>query len=139
MPIVTGTWATVADATELTGVVPSAANLALAQVQIENEIRRVYRVTDADRPEYRWLRIAVAFQAAYVAENPTLFSQAEIVSTGQDGWTITYRDGAPPRRYAPEALAALECLPGSSNVTIRWNSGFQPRAGRRRRVTWRRY
>lgn len=138
MPIVEGTWATAADATELTGAVPSAANMALAQVQIEDAIRRVYRADDAERSEYRWLRIAVAFQGAYVADNPDLFAQAEISATGQDGWSVTFRDGQTSRRYAPEAMAALDNLPGSSNVTIRLNSAFQPR-GRRRRAMWRPY
>lgn len=140
MPIVEGTWATAADSTELTGTVPSAQNLAMAQVQIENRIRRVWRATDADRHEYRWLREAVAWQAAYVAENPTLFGQAEISSTSQDGWSVTFRDDQVPRRYAPEAIAALENLPGAANVTVRINSAFQRRAGRRLgRTRWRRY
>jgi hypothetical protein len=139
VPIVTGTWATVADATELTGLTPSANDLNLAQVMIENRIRRVYRATDSTRSEYRWLQQAVAFQAAFISENPDLFSQAEISSTSQDGWSVTFRDGAIPRRYANEAIQALNNLPGSANVTIRFNSGFQSRGRRRRHgLGWRR-
>jgi hypothetical protein len=141
VPIITGQWATVADATELTGDVPSAQDMVLAQSMIQNRIRRVYRTTDADRPEYVWLRTAVAYQASYVSRNPKLYAQAEIASTGQDGWSISYRDGIAPRSYHPEALNALNCLPGAANVTVRWNSGFQSSGGRRRAGLgrWRRY
>lgn len=141
MPIIEGTWATAADAFELTGRTPTDAQLVMAQAQVENLIRRVYRATDADRSEYRWLREAVAYQAGYVANpaNGALFEQAEITSTSQDGWSVTFKDGAAPRRYAPEALAALDCLPGASNVTVRFNSGFQPRGRRRGRARWRTY
>lgn len=142
MPIVAGTWATTADAFELTGRTPTDAQLAMAQVQIENLLRRVWRANDADRYEYRWLREAVAYQAGYVADpaNASLFEQAEISSTSQDGWSVTFRDGQAPRRYSPSALAALDCLPGAANVTVRVNSGFQPRYGRRRgRARWRVY
>lgn len=142
MPIVTGTWATADDAAELTGRTPTSAQLAMAQVMIENRIRRVYRATDADRSEYRWLREAVGWQAGYIANpaNASLLNSAEISSTGQDGWSVTFREGQAPRRYAPEAIEALNCLPGSQNVTLRVNSGFQG-AGRRRRggARWRRY
>lgn len=142
MPIVTGTWATAADALELTGRTPTDAQLAIAQVMIQNLIRRVYRSSDSARSEYTWLRQAVAWQAGYLADpaNAALVGQAEIASTGQDGWSVSFKDGGPPRRYHPEALQALNCLPGSTNVTIRFNSGFQPRASRRARVgRWRRY
>jgi hypothetical protein len=140
MAIVNGTWATVADSTELTGDVPSAQELALAQIMIQNKIRRVWRASDAARSEYTWLQQAVAFQASHVHRNPDLYAKAEIISTSQDGWSITYKDGAAPRSYHPEAINALNCLPGSTMTTIRFNSGFQPRASRRARVgRWRRY
>lgn len=142
MPIVNGTWASAADALELTGRTPTDAQLAMAQVMIQNRIRRVWRANDADRSEYTWLRQAVAYQAGYIADpaNATLFQQAEISSTSQDGWSVSFRDGAAPRRYAPEALAALDNLPGASNVTVRINSGFQGYGGRRRgRSRWRSY
>lgn len=142
MAIVNGTWATIADSTEVTGDVPSAQDLAIAQLQIENKIRRVWRSTDADRSEYRWLQLAVAFQASYVHRNPDLYASAEIVSTSQDGWSITWKEGQAPRRYHPEAIDALNCLPGAANVTVRFNSGFQGRGGRRYRrhsAAWRRY
>lgn len=142
MPIITGTWATTADAFELTGRTPTAEQLVMAQAQIQNKIRRVYRASDADRSEYTWLRQAVAYQAGYIANpaNAALFEQAEIASTGQDGWSVSFRDGAAARRYAPEALAALDCLPGAANVTVRFNSGFQRRGRHGGRLAgWRRY
>lgn len=141
MPIIQGTWGTVADAVELTGHTPDDATLVMAQAIIQNRIRRVWRATDAARSEYTWLRQAVAHQAGYMADpaNAALFEQAEISSTSQDGWSVTFRDGQVPRRYAPEAIAALECLPGAANVTVRINSGFQPRGRRGRRTRWQAY
>ena len=140
MPIITGTWATAADALELTGRTPSDEQLIMAQAMIEGLIRRVYRANDAARREYTWLQRAVGYQAGYIANpaNATLFQQAEIVSTSQDGWSVTFRDGQAPRRYAPQALDALNNLPGQANTSIRVNSGFQ---GRRRphRARWRVY
>lgn len=142
MTIINGTWATVADSTELTGDIPSAQDLNLAQAMIENKIRRVWRSTDAARSEYRWLQMAVAFQASHVHRNPDLYAQAEMTSTSQDGWSITWKEGQAPRSYHPEAINALNCLPGSANTTVRFNSGFQGRGGRRYRrhgAAWRRY
>jgi hypothetical protein len=141
VPIVTGTWATADDAADLTGRTPTDLQLNAAQIMIENRIRRVYRATDADRSEYRWLREAVAWQAGYLA-NPTnanLLDSAEISSTGQDGWSVTFREGSAPRRYAPEAIEALNCLPGSQNVTLRVNSAFQGAGRRRHGARWRKY
>lgn len=138
MPIIAGTWATVADSTELTGDTPSANDLTLAQSLIEDLARRVYRATDVDTSDYYWLRKAVAYQASYVHRNPDLYAQAEISSTSQDGWSITWRDSIAPRSYHPAAVSALNNLRGGSNVTIRFNSAFQGR-GPRRRAGWRTY
>lgn len=140
MPIIAGTWATASDALELTGRNPTDAQLIMAQAMIESLIKRVYRANDATRREYTWLQRAVAYQAGYIANpaNAALFEQAEISSTGQDGWSVTFRDGQAPRRYAPQALDALNNLPGAANTSIRVNSGFQgPR--RPRRARWRTY
>lgn len=130
-----GTWCTVADVALLAGASVTQQDVNLAQVMIEGLDRRVWRITDADKRDFYWLKRAAAWQARYVAAHPEVLDMMDVASISQDGIGITFKPGDSQMRvlYSPVALRILDNVFRGSNSTIRLNSAFQknrpPRAG----------
>lgn len=87
-------WATVADVTSITGLTVTPATLAIARGVIETLTGLFEGVdrpdtTDRDR---EWLKRAVAYQAAFVKDNPDLFSRIDVTSASQDGEAVAFRN-----------------------------------------------
>lgn len=124
----TGTWCSVADVPDIcAGQTATAQDVAAAQVIIESAVHRVWRVTDADRRDYVWLKRATAWQSAYVNQHPEILTMMPIQSWSQDGMSFGLAAGtAGFKAYlAPLAIAQLNNLFRGSNTTIRFNSAFQ--------------
>lgn len=105
------TWATPAEVADLTGVEPSVADVKRAQGAIET-IAGVF-VEDTAWPnlgaaDRRWLRNAVAYQAAFMAATPDYFERMRVASASQDGQSATY--GVEALELAPLARKALRKL-----------------------------
>lgn len=104
-------WATKADVATLTGATVSDAKVAQAQAAIETVTGIV--VDEAawallSAPDARWLRNAVAYQAAFMAASPDYFERQRITSGGQDGQSATF--AAEAHELAPMARKALRKL-----------------------------
>lgn len=138
-PVVSGTWADATFVNNLTGLTVSAEELTIAQRLTEGMVRRVYRASDVDDPDYRWLQGAVAWQAKHVHEHPELLSMADVASTSQDGWSITFRDDNRQVWFSTLAMLELNNLRRGANTSIRMNSAFQSGRATRRRgwPAWR--
>jgi hypothetical protein len=123
----TGTWCSVSDVPDIcAGQTATATDVAAAQVILEGVIGRVWRVTDAQKRDYVWLKRACAYQSAYVNQHPEILTMMGIQSWSQDGMSFSLAPGFVAKAYiAPMALAQLNNLFRGSNSTIRYNSAFQ--------------
>lgn len=54
-------------------------------------IEAVDRPDISDRDRY-WLKLATCYQAAFVLDNPDLFSRADVTSASQDGESANFRN-----------------------------------------------
>lgn len=122
-----GTWCTIADVALLAGATVTQQDVNLAQVMIEALDRRVWRVTDADKRDFYWLKRAAAWQARYVAAHPEVLDLMDVAAINQDGIGITFKPGDSQLRvlFSPVALRLLNNVFRGSNSTIRLNSAFQ--------------
>lgn len=104
-------WADLAAVTELTGVTVTAAQLAQAQSVIELKVGRTASVaTTANMRETtkRWLRAAVAYQAAWMASVPDYFTRSNVSMVGARTEAIVW--GPSGIELAPLARRALKRL-----------------------------
>jgi hypothetical protein len=119
-------WATAPEVFEVVGEVPTDQNLALANTSIEmfsgvaSTTHEVTRATDR-----HWLRLAVAYQAAWIAQTPGYTGRADASGFSSDGDSVTLKpDGAV---LAPLARRALKRLSWQGSRT-------RGTAGRRRLI-----
>jgi hypothetical protein len=113
-------WATLADVTAVTGKTVDAPTLALAISSIElvtGLIAEVERV-DMTRRDAYWLRQAVAFQAAWIADTPDYLERNAVASASADGQSAT-GEHADWLVIAPLARRALKRLSWRGTRTIR--------------------
>lgn len=103
-------WATINDVKTLTGKTVSqeqrdqgAASLAL-HIGLIEEVERA-DITDRDR---YWLKLACAYQAAWLASQPDAFERNDVASAGQDGESATFRPDA--HTLGPLARKAVKRL-----------------------------
>ncbi len=87
-------WATIADVDDVAGVTVTAKELRIARGIIENVVGLFESV---DRPDLsdrdkEWLRRAVCYEAAFVKDNPDLFSRIDVTSASQDGESVAFRN-----------------------------------------------
>lgn len=104
-------WATVAEVKDITGETVSDRDRATA-VGIIETLTGVFE--GADRPDTTdrdkaWLKRAVAYQAAFVKDNPDLFSRNDVTSAGQDGQSANFRN-VDAHILAPLARKAIRRL-----------------------------
>ena len=104
-------WASIADVAEKTGVTVTTQERLFAVATLETmtgAIEDVSRVDISDRDLY-WLKLAVCYQAAYVHDNPDLYSRADVMSVSQDGESASFRN-PDAQILAPLARKALRRL-----------------------------
>lgn len=87
-------WATIADVDDVAGVTVTDRELRTARGIVETLVgvfESVDRpdVSDRDR---EWLRRAVCYEAAFVHDNPDLFSRIDVTSASQDGESVAFRN-----------------------------------------------
>lgn len=125
-------WATVGDVKAATGRDVSEEALTQAQIQIELYSRLTAVETypanttptndDQTIPvsarDYKWLKLAVAYQAAWLEVQPDLYDRNGITNISQDGASVQYTaSGLSLAPLAKKALANLSWL-GSRSVSI---------------------
>lgn len=118
-------WATVEQIAEITGITVTDVQRGVAVRSLEvlvGLIEEVDRPDISDRDRY-FLKLATAYQAAFIADNPDLFSRADVTSAGQDGESATFRN-VDAHILAPLARKAIRRLlwrgltrPGDRRVT----------------------
>lgn len=104
-------WATVEQISEVTGVAVTEAQRGIAVRSLEvlvGLIEEVDRPDISPRDRY-FLKLATAYQAAFVSDNPDLFSRADVSSAGQDGESATFRN-VDSHILAPLARKAIRRL-----------------------------
>lgn len=123
------TWATVSEVDDLTGVTVTTDQLAYAQAIIEIHVSRTEDVP-ADTitaRDLKWLKRAVAYEAAWIPANPDLFSRIEHVTLLQDG--VEVRDLPPDAlTLAPLARRAIRRLSWMKTRSIHTRSHFETSA-----------
>lgn len=86
VPGLPGSWATVADVYRATGTAVTDAVLAQAQSTIDVAAGRTYAAAPrTGARDVGWLRLAVAYQAAWLTAQPDMFVRMDITSTGGSG------------------------------------------------------
>ncbi len=87
-------WATVSDVADITGNVVTAPQIAIARGVIETLVgvfESANRPDISDR-DLEWLKRAVCYEAAFVKDNPDLFSRIDVTSASQDGESVAFRN-----------------------------------------------
>lgn len=113
------TWCTVADVALVTGktVTDVDRNIAAYAVElITGLIESVPRV-DVSRRDAYWLRQAVAFQAAWLADTPDYLERNDVEAAAQGGQSVTLKPDA--LVLAPLARRAIKRLSWRGSRTIR--------------------
>lgn len=104
------TWATTAEVADITGVTVTEAQLIRAQHVIDIVSGRTYEIHALLVEENRtrdlyWLKLAVAYQAAWMLSQPDMFTRMNVTSVNQD--TSQAQMGASALTLAPLARRAL--------------------------------
>jgi hypothetical protein len=87
-------WAAVAEVASITGATVTQAQRDIAARTLETLhglIEDVARPDISDRDRH-FLKLACAYQAAFVKDNPDLFSRLDVTSASQDGESATFRN-----------------------------------------------
>lgn len=87
-------WATIADVEDVTGKTVTEKERGIAVRSLEpliGVIEAVERPDISDRDRY-WLKLATCYQAAFVLDNPDLFSRNDVTSVSQDGESANFRN-----------------------------------------------
>lgn len=120
MTMATAPWAEAADVATVTGKTVTADDVKLAISAIElvtgliNEVER----PDITRRDLYWLRQAVCFQAAWVADTPDYLERNDVAAASADGQSATGQHGD-WLVLAPLARRALKRLSWRGTRTIR--------------------
>jgi len=125
-------WAAITDVDDLTGKDVSTAELAMAQAVIELHVARTDDTpTEAlSARDLKWLKRAVAYQAAWMTEQPDIFTR-----TDMDENTALLQDGVDARNLpadamtlAPLARRAVRRLSWKQSRSIHVESAFEQSA-----------
>lgn len=113
------TWCTVAEVTTVTGKTVTATDRNIAAFAIElttGLIESVERV-DITRRDLYWLRQAVAFQAAWLADTPDYLERNDVTAASADGQSATLKPDA--LILAPLARRAIKRLSWRGTRSVR--------------------
>jgi hypothetical protein len=97
-------WAAVGDVTAITGRTPTQAQRDQAARILETMHGLIEDVSrpDISARDRHFLKLACAYQAAFVVDNPDLFSREDVTSASQDGESVAFRN---PDSYLLAPLA----------------------------------
>lgn len=118
-------WAQASDVSNYTGVTVTDAQVMQAQVSIEILCGRTFavpQVTMRVRDLY-YLKLAVAFQAAWMSQQPDLFSRSDLSSISQDGMSLVYDPATAGKAVvcAPMARRAMKRLTWTQGRSLHTN------------------
>lgn len=122
-------FATIAQIMSVTGITVTQAQRDTAARIIEvttGLIEAVERVDITDRDLY-FLQLATAYQAAFVYDNPDVFSRADVTSAAQDGESATFRN-ADSHVLAPLARKSIRRLSWRGIRALVPGGGTPPRS-----------
>lgn len=125
-------WAQASDVMTATGATVTDAQIVQAQAVIELRVGRTFATTLANdgvtsklrASALHWLSMAVAYQAAWMAAQPDLFTRSDIEGISQDGVVATFR-GADGLTLAPLAKRALKRLKWRGPRSVQVESYFE--------------
>lgn len=123
------TWATVADVSSLTAVDVSDPGVNQANAVIELHAGRLY-VDAASRTGTRdteWMRRACAYQAAWMASQPDMFSRLDLNAINQEGRAVGLKETA--LVLAPLARKALGRVSWLKSRSLHVRSPFEDSLG----------
>lgn len=133
-------WATPAEVVEITGITVDDEQLGRAQTTIELFVGRIeseLSTANMSAMSLAWLKRAVAYQAAWMADQPDLFTHKAVNRVSQDGASVDLKPDA--QMLAPFAKRALKKLgwkgtrsiytPTSVGVTSSYYPGSEDVAG----------
>ena len=118
-PEASASWCTVAQVAEVTGKTVSDVDRNVAAYAVElitGLIESVPRV-DITRRDAYWLRQAVAFQAAWLADTPDYLERNDVSAAAQDGQSVSLKPDA--LVLAPLTRRAIKRLSWRGSRTIR--------------------
>lgn len=116
-------WATPQQVIDITGATVTDAQLTRAQTSIEMYSNRIYADTDRMRTrDLYWLRLAVAYQAAWQVGQYDLHTRLDANQVQQDGVVANLTDTA--MTLGPEAKNALQRCSWMRSRTIHVRSPF---------------
>lgn len=122
-------WATVTDVASKTGATVTELERTIAAGVLETItglIEEVDRPDISDRDRY-WLKVATCYQAAFVLDNPDLFSRADVTSASQDGDSASFRN-VDAHLLAPLARKAVRRLSWRGLRPVLPGGGTAPRS-----------
>ena len=116
-------WATGADVAALTGTPADDEKLAQAQAQalVELHVGRTEALATAELSDrdLDWLRRGVAYQSAWIAGQPDLFTRLDVRQLAQDGMSTTFApDGLVLAPLARQVLRRLSWMGGTRSITV---------------------
>lgn len=112
-------WASISETQSYTGIAVSQDHIDMAQAMIELFADVIYDQSDKiSTKNLRLLKMAVAYQAAWIVDHPDLFTHTDVTSINQDGIFYVH---AHENAYliAPMARRALKRLSWMRNKSIR--------------------
>jgi hypothetical protein len=123
LPAALGTWATTQDVLSVSGATVTDAQLLQAQNIIDLFSGRPYTTSEyVNTRDRHWLKLAVAYEAAWIPRQPDLFGRMNFSGLTQDGNTITLRDNA--ALLAPMARQALKKVSWLKSRSLHVQSPF---------------
>lgn len=104
-------WATIANVADVTGETVTDAEITRATYALETVIGLIESVTRADLTDRdaHFLMLAVAYQTAWMRENPDVFTREDAAAVTQDGASASYRN-PDAHTIAPLARKAIRRL-----------------------------
>lgn len=123
-------WASIEQVATYTGETVTEQQLARAEATVDLATGRTYANDYArtdDRDAY-WLKLAVAYQAAWMLAQPDMFARTDVTNVAQDGGGTTGLT-ADALTLAPLAKRAIEHLSWrrTRSLSVRPRAGLAPR------------
>ncbi|RAJ70277.1 hypothetical protein K378_01442 [Streptomyces sp. Amel2xB2] len=117
-------WASTGQVTDITTATVTETQLVQAQASVEMFSNRIYADSDRIRPrDLYWLRLAVAYQAAWEAGQFDLNTRLDTTSAQQDGAVATLGDRAVI--LGPRAKQALQRCSWMRSRSVHIRSAFE--------------
>lgn len=119
---VSGTWATVSDVQEITGSTVTPAQLRQAQYVIDMKVGRSYEIRDMlvannRRRDLHYLKLATAYQAAWMLSQPDMFGRMNVTNVNADSSSATF--GVDAMSLGPLARGALKRVSWQGTRSLR--------------------